>query len=79
MIETSFINIGDVIASVFIFGIILIIVAVLYKLIKKTFKQLDKESIEKLTLEQENSILQSQIGELNERLIALEEKVKELD
>lgn len=79
MIETSFINIGDVVASVFIFGIILIILAVLYKLIKKTVKQPNQESIEKLTLDQENSILQSQIGELNERLIALEEKIKELD
>lgn len=79
MIETSFINIGDVVASVFVFGIILIILAVLYKLIKKTVKQPNQESIEKLTLDQENSILQSQIGELNERLIALEEKIKELD
>lgn len=79
MIESTSLNMGDVVATIFILGSVIIpaiIIIIIYKIIKRS----EKRANERLSLERENTvILKKEIADLNERVIAIEKMLREVE
>ncbi|MBT2570745.1 hypothetical protein [Planococcus sp. ISL-110] len=78
MTDTSYTNIGDVVATIVILGFAVIIPAIVIFIIYKVVKKSDKKANERLSLECENSeILQNRIDELDDRVVVLEKVLRD--
>lgn len=76
MDDALYINLGDIVATILLLGVPAILIFFIYKAFKR-----DKERAnERLGLEKENAVmLQKRIDELNERLVVVEKKLKEVE
>ncbi|MCM3609877.1 hypothetical protein M4S82_01355 [Planococcus sp. MERTA32b] len=76
MNDALYINLGDIVATIFLLGVPAILFFVFYR----AFKLDKKKASERLELEKENAgMLQKRIDELNERLVVVEKKLKEVE
>lgn len=71
--STSFVNMGDVVATIFLLSFTVIIPAIIIFTLYKGSKQNKKRAAERLTQERENTMnLQKQLNELTDRVMVLE-------
>lgn len=76
MNDAVYLNFGDIVATILILGI----PTTLIFFIIKAFKRDKERANERLGLEKENAVmLQKRINELNDRLVVVEEKLKEAE
>ncbi|RAZ81254.1 MULTISPECIES: hypothetical protein [Planococcaceae] len=76
MNDALYINLGDIVATIFLLGVPAILFFVFYR----AFKLDKKKASERLEKEKENTILlQKHLDELNERVKILETKLKDLN
>lgn len=79
MTESTSLNMGDIVATIFILGSVIIpviIIFIIYKIIKRN----EKRAIERLSLERENTVLlKNEIADLNERVSAIENMLREVE
>ncbi|PKH12204.1 hypothetical protein [Planomicrobium sp. MB-3u-38] len=76
MNDALYLNFGDIVATILILGIPTILIF----FISKAFKRDKERSNERLGMEKENAVmLQKRIDELNDRLVVVEEKLKEAE
>ena len=79
MTELTFINYGDVIATIILLGIMAVFIFLLFKVIKAS-KQDAKKAKERLEIEKENSLLlQKRIDDLNERVAVIEKRLSQVE
>ncbi|ANU25527.1 hypothetical protein [Planococcus versutus] len=80
MTETTSLNIGDILSTIFILGFSIIIPVILIFIIYKIVKRSEKRAIERLSLERENTVLlKKQMNDLNERVIIIEKMLREVE
>lgn len=76
MNDAVYLNFGDIVATILILGIPTILIF----FIIKAFKRDKERARERLGLEKENAVMmQKRINELNDRLVVVEEKLKEAE
>lgn len=80
MTETTSFNIGDITATIVLLGFTIFIVAIVIFIIRKLIKQSDKSSVERLSIERENTLLlQKRIDDLNDRVMIIEKMLREVE
>lgn len=76
MNESASLNMGDIAATIFILGFSVITIFVIYKIIIRS----ETRANERLSLEREHTIrLKKEIADLNERVIVIEKRLREVE
>ena len=79
MNDAIYFNIGDIIATIFILGMVPILILIFFRSLK-TFKRNEKRANERLELEKETTvILQKRIDDLNDRVVVIEKMLREVE
>ncbi len=76
MSDPFYLNFGDIVATVLILGIPTVLIYFIYQ----SFKRDKKRANERVGMEKQNAaMLQKRIDELNDRVVVIEKKLKEVE